>query len=107
MTSRWYSLFIQLCLFENTCISRVDSRVIGPPRFKAKIAGVFYLLNILTGASALVFVGRSLVLVVYGDATILIVAACFISVTLLFYSLFKPVHRSLSLLAPSKLPSWK
>jgi hypothetical protein len=28
-------------------------------------------------------------------------------VTLLFYSLFKPVHRSLSLLAPSKLPSWK
>ena len=105
MTSRWYSLFIQLCLFENTCISRVHSRVIGPPRFKAKIAGVFYLLNILTVASALVFVGRSLV--VYGDAAILIAAACYISVTLLFYSLFKPVHRSLSLLAGSKLPSWK
>ena len=67
------------------------------PRFKARIAGVFYLLNVLTGALALVFVGRRLV--VYGDAAILIAAACYIVVTLLFYSLFKPVNRSLSLLA--------
>jgi hypothetical protein len=67
------------------------------PRFKAKIAGVFYLLNILTGALALVFVRRRLL--VYGDAAILIAAACYIGVTLLFYSLFKPVNRSVSLVA--------
>ena len=67
------------------------------PRFKARIASVFYLLNILTGALALVFIGRRLV--VHGDAAILIAAACYIGVTLLFYSLFKPVNRSLSLLA--------
>ena len=29
-----------------------------PPLFKARIAGVFYLLNILTGASVAVFIGR-------------------------------------------------
>ena len=67
------------------------------PQFKAKIAGVVYLLNILTGALALVFFGRRLV--VYGDAAILIAAACYTGVTLLFYSLFKPVNRNLSLLA--------
>jgi len=86
------------------------------PRLKAKIAGVFYLLNILTGVFAEVFVrGR---LVVYGDAaatatnilaqeplfrlgfaSALICVACYIAVTALFYNLFKPVNRSLSLLA--------
>jgi Domain of unknown function (DUF4386) len=67
------------------------------PRFKARIAGVFYLFKVLTEALALVFVGRRLV--VCGHAAILIAAACYIAVTLLFYSLFKPVNRSLSLLA--------
>jgi hypothetical protein len=67
------------------------------PRFKARIAGVFYLLNILTGAFALVFVGRGLI--VYGDAANLIAASSYIIVTLLFYDIFKPVNRSLSLLA--------
>jgi hypothetical protein len=67
------------------------------PRFKARIAGVLYLLNILTGALALAFVGRRLV--VYGDYAILVAAASYIGVTLLFYSLFKPVSRSLSLIA--------
>ncbi len=85
------------------------------PRFKARIAGVFYLLNILTGGFALFVGGR---LVVYGDAAAtatnilaheplfrlafaadLIAAACYIAVTLLFYDMFKPVNRSLSLLA--------
>jgi len=63
------------------------------PRFKARIAGVFYLLNILTGALALFVSGR------LGLAAILIATACYIAVTLLFYDIFKPVNRSLSLLA--------
>jgi hypothetical protein len=67
------------------------------PRLKARIAGVFYLLNILTGVVSLVFVGRGLV--VYGDAVNLIAAACYVVVTLLFYDLFKPVNRSISTLA--------
>jgi hypothetical protein len=86
------------------------------PRVKARIAGVFYLLNILTGIIAEVFVrGR---LVVYGDAagtatniltheplfrlgfaSAVICVACYIAVTALFYILFEPVNRSLALLA--------
>jgi len=86
------------------------------PRSLARMAGVFYLLTILTGGFALVFVsGR---LVVYGDAAAtatnilaheplfrlgfaadLIMAACYIVVTLLLYDLLKPVNRSVSLLA--------
>ena len=84
------------------------------PRFQARIAGVFYLFTAMTGFSVLVR-GR---LVVYGDAAAtatnilaheplfrlafaadLIVNPCFIALTLLFYGLFKPVNRSLSLLA--------
>lgn len=63
------------------------------PRFKARIAGVFYLLNILTGAFALFVRGR------LGFVVILIATACYIAVTLLFYDIFKPVNKSLSLLA--------
>jgi hypothetical protein len=65
----------------------------GSPLFKARIAGVFYLVNIVTGALAL-FVGGRL-----GIATILVATACYIAVTLLFYDIFKPVNRSVSLLA--------
>ena len=67
------------------------------PRLKARIAGVFYLLTILTGAVAVIFLGRGLV--VYGDAANLIATACYVVLTLLFYDMFKPVNRSLSLLA--------
>jgi len=66
------------------------------PRFKARIAGVFHLLTILTGAFAVVFAGRRLF--VY-DAANLIAIASYIAVILLFYDMFKPVNRSLSLLA--------
>jgi hypothetical protein len=61
------------------------------PRLKARMAGVFYLLSFVTGVYALFFSG--------GLVAGLIATACYIAVTLLFYDLFKPVSRSLSLLA--------
>ncbi len=67
------------------------------PRFKARITGVVYLLYFLTAVFAEVVVGRGR-LVVY-DAVNLIAYAFYIAVTLLFYYMFKPVNRSLSLLA--------
>jgi len=62
------------------------------PRLKARIAGVFYLLTFVTGVIALVSVRGRL-------AANLIATVCYVGVTLLFYDLFKPVNRSLSLLA--------
>jgi Domain of unknown function (DUF4386) len=67
------------------------------PRLKARIAGVFYLLTFLAGGVTALFFGRGLT--VYGDVANLIENACHIVVTLLFYDLFRPVNRSLSLLA--------
>src|SRR5208282_5981453 len=67
------------------------------PRGNARITGVVYLLYFLTAVSADVFVGRSR-LVVY-DAVNVIAHALYIAVTVLFYYMFKPVNRSLSLLA--------
>jgi hypothetical protein len=62
------------------------------PRLKARIAGVFYLFTFLTGTYALVLVSGKLVAV--------FLASCsYVAVTLLFYDIFKPVSRSLSLLA--------
>src|SRR5882762_4663404 len=63
------------------------------PLFKARLAAVFYLLVFLTGGLAL-FVRSGL-----GSAAGLIAGACYIAVTLLFYGIFKPVNRNLSLLA--------
>ncbi len=86
------------------------------PRFKARMAGVFYLLTSLTSVSSEFFIpGR---LVVHGNAGAtannilaheslfrlgfaagIISVACSIVMTALFYDLFKPVKRTLSLLA--------
>jgi hypothetical protein len=67
------------------------------PRRRARITGAVYLLYFLTAIFAEVVVGRRR-LVAY-DAVSLISDALYIAVTLLFYYLFKPVSRSISLLA--------
>lgn len=64
------------------------------PRFKARAAGVFYLLAVLTAAFAEGLV-RGRLLYAVG----LIPVACFVVVTLLLYQLFKPVDRSLAVSA--------
>lgn len=86
------------------------------PRMWARLAGVFYLITIIMGVFAEVFARGALVvrddaaatatnilaheqLYRFGLAADLVMIACYIVVTLLFYELFKPVGRSLSLLA--------
>ena len=85
------------------------------PQLKARAAGFFWLMTFLTGSFAMFVPGR---LVVSGDAAAtaanilahealfrlgfkanLIATLCYIAVTLLVYEMFKPVNRSLSLLA--------
>jgi hypothetical protein len=63
----------------------------------ARITGVVYLVYFLTAVSAEVFIGRGR-LVAY-DAVNLVAYAFYIGVTLLFYYMFKPVNRGLSLFA--------
>jgi len=67
------------------------------PSPRARLTGVFYLLYFLTAVSAEAFVGRGRL--VAFDAVNLIAYAFYIAVTVLFYYMFKPVNRSLSLLA--------
>jgi hypothetical protein len=86
------------------------------PRTKARIAGLFYLVNILTGIFAQGFISDRLVvsgdaaataanllthesLFRLGFAVYLIEMACQVVVTVLFYELLKPAGRSVSLLA--------
>lgn len=85
------------------------------PRPRARITGVVYLLYFLTAVFSMIFLKG---LVVYGDAastannilahqplfrlgiaTGLTATACYVAVTALFYDLFKPANKSLSLLA--------
>ena len=63
------------------------------PRRKARAAGFFWLMVILTGALALVVGGKLAV------AANLISTAFYVAATVLVYGLLKPVNRSLSLLA--------
>jgi Domain of unknown function (DUF4386) len=86
------------------------------PRFKARIAGVLYLLTIVTGIFAQGFVSERLIvsgdaaatatnilihksLFQLGYAVYMIEMACQIAVTALFYELLVPASKSISLLA--------
>lgn len=86
------------------------------PRFKARIAGVFYLLTILTRMFVEIFVRNRLVvsddaaatatnilahepLWRWGFAADILAFASYIALTALLYELFKHVNRSLSLVA--------
>src|SRR6202158_175854 len=86
------------------------------PQFKARMAGVFYLLTILTRMFVEIFVRNRLVvsddaaatatnilahepLWRWGCAAALIAFASYIALTALLYELFRPVSRSLSLVA--------
>jgi hypothetical protein len=66
------------------------------PRLKARITGGVYLLYFLTAVSA-DFAGRGRPVV--HEILNLIASALYIAVTLLIYYMFKPVNKSLSLLA--------
>jgi uncharacterized membrane protein len=66
-----------------------------PPR--ARITGVVYLLYFLTAVSGEILVGRGRPLLF--DAVNLIAHAFYVAVAFLFYYMFRPVHRNLSLLA--------
>ena len=57
-----------------------------------RMAGIFYALTFLTGGFALAGGGTAMV-------AGLLAGACYIAVTLLFYAIFKPVSRILSLFA--------
>jgi hypothetical protein len=70
------------------------------PRFKARIAGVLFLLLVLTSAVT-EFFARGRLSYAADLAAGIIEVSCMIAVTLIFYDLFKPVNRRLSLLAAS------
>jgi hypothetical protein len=66
----------------------------GPsPRAKARLAGIFYLGTIATGAASLALEGGGRL------AASLLATACYVAVAILFYDLFEPVSRRVSLLA--------
>ena len=69
----------------------------GRPRFWGRVAGLFYLLNIISGSLALVFIRRELAL--YADAANLMATVSYIIVTVLFYSIFKPASHRVSRIA--------
>ena len=64
---------------------------------KARIAALFYLITIIAGGLAYYFTSHKLT--VYGEVANNLATAAYIVVTFLFFEIFKPVHRGLSLLA--------
>jgi len=65
-----------------------------PANLIARIAGVFYVLNVVTSLDS--YFGPRNRLAFYSG---LVATAAYVTVTILFYVLFKPVSRNLSLLA--------
>jgi hypothetical protein len=71
------------------------SRAGASPRLQARLAGFFYLLNIATSLVAFSGKGSQWLIAASGLAA----TASYVIVTVLLYYLFKPVNRSLSLIA--------
>jgi len=67
------------------------------PRFLGRIAGLFYVVNIISGSLALFFIRRKLALC--ADAANLAATVSYVIVTVLFYYIFRPAGRRVSLLA--------
>lgn len=67
------------------------------PRVNARITGGIYLVYFLTAVFAQILAGRGLA--AYGIAGNIVANVFYLAVTLLFYDLFKPVNKNLSLLA--------
>jgi hypothetical protein len=67
------------------------------PGRRARVTGAVYLLYFLTAALGEFLVSRKIV--AYGDGVTLFSDACYVAVTLLFYFMFKPVNKGLSLVA--------
>ena len=65
------------------------------PRLEARIAGTFYAINVVTSLVAFSRAGGPRVAFVCG----LIATAAYVAVTAIFYVLFKPVNKRLSLIA--------
>jgi len=74
---------------------RPRPRLMQPPR--ARLTGAVYLTYFLTAIVAQILVSRKLVMA--GDAVNLIAYAFYITLTVLLYWMFKPVSRSMSLVA--------
>jgi hypothetical protein len=70
------------------------------PRLKARMSGVLFLVLVLTSAIT-EFFARGRLSFAADLAAGIIEVSCMIAVTLLFYGIFKPVNRHLSLLAAS------
>src|SRR5579864_6152293 len=70
------------------------------PSFKARMAGVLFLFLVLTSTFT-EFLARGRLSLAAHVAAGVIEVSCMIAVTLLFYDIFRPVDRRLSLLAAS------
>src|SRR5579862_802109 len=75
-------------------VNQIATASAGP---RARTSGVFYLLYFLIAILAQFFNGRGFTIL--GYAANLVAFGCYIVLTLLFYYLFKPVNRQISLIA--------
>jgi Domain of unknown function (DUF4386) len=64
---------------------------------KGRLTGLVYLLYFLTAILSTTLHGPNLA--IYGEALNVISIVCYVAVTLLFYTMFKPVNKSVALLA--------
>lgn len=75
-------------------LALTESYIAALPRSKARIAGLLYLLSVATAVC-----GEFLLPGRLGLLAVLFPVACYVAVTLLLYSLFRPVNRNMALLA--------